>query len=418
MKDYVEHYGRKCITCGYWRRGYLHRGDDLKVFEQRVNKCGCHGMNNPRYYNDEDLSAFDSCEFWIKEPNVLSKEEIDQEVQAAAEREKKIKNSSERAFSGGILRKEKQERQEAKQQKPVMIIIGASIIFVIIVGFILKNVSTEKNSPAVTHPNTITADSTNVKSVYKEALVRIEGGNFNMGSDDGGDDARPAHMVTLKSFSIGKYPVTQKEYEEVMGYNPSNFKGQNRPVESVSWYDAVEYCNKLSEKEGLTPAYTIDKSRQDYNNTNDDDNMKWVVIWNRSANGYRLPTEAEWEYAAKGGKGSPGNFKYSGSDNINEVAWHKHNSGGTSHDVGIKKPNNLGLYDMSGNVDEWCWDWYDKYYYANSPSSDPVGASSGEHRVARGGTWNHSAELAGTTFRNYGRPSLLKHFDGFRVVRN
>ena len=291
--------------------------------------------------NGEIISNFD------KKIELTKSKAADDEPNDAASLDSQILSKAKQSNEQEGIEKEK----HSNQKKLIFGIVGGFAILVIVVSFFLVNFSQKKETART--GGVISQTASNIKSVYKEALVSIEGGNFNMGSYDGGDDTKPVHMVTLKSFSIGKYPVTQKEYEEVMGYNPSKFMGQNRPVDYVSWYDAIEYCNKLSEKEGLTPAYTIDKSRQDYNNTNNDDNMKWIVIWNRSANGYRLPTEAEWEYAAKGGKGSPGNFKYSGSNNINEVAWHKHNSGGTSHDVGTKKPNNLGLYDMSGNVDEW-----------------------------------------------------------------
>ena len=301
--------------------------------------------------------------------------------------------------------------------KTKITIIALSAGFVIFASLFLITLLNKKE-PATTGGGNSQVVGNAENSAYKKELVRIEGGNFYMGSYDDGDAERPVHKVTLKSFSMGKYPVTQKEYEKVMGSNPSKFMGQNRPVDNVNWYDAVEYCNKLSEKEGLTPAYTIDKSREDYNNINNDDYMKWAVTWNRKANGYRLPTEAEWEYAARGGNGSPGEFEYSGSNNINEVAWYKDNSGGSTHDVGSKKPNGLGLYDMSGNVDEWCWDWYGRSYYADSPASDPAGPSSGSYRVARGGTWSYSSKFARSTLRNYGLPTLLRHFDGFRVVRN
>ena len=224
-----------------------------------------------------------------------------------------------------------------------------------------------------------------------------------MGSNSGENWEKPVHTVTVKSFNIGKYEVTQKEWIAVMGSNPSGFKGDNLPVESVSWYDAIEYCNRLSEKEKLTPAYTIDKSRGNW------------VRWNRNANGYRLPTEAEWEYAAKGGDGSPGNYAFSGSNNADEVAWHKGNSAGSTQEVGAKKPNGLGLYDMSGNVYEWCWDWAGDY--PSGAQTDPVGASSGSYRVVRGGHWYDSAVVARSAFRNGSTPSNGEFNIGFRLVR-
>ncbi|HPY96684.1 MAG TPA: SUMF1/EgtB/PvdO family nonheme iron enzyme, partial [Candidatus Cloacimonadota bacterium] len=192
--------------------------------------------------------------------------------------------------------------------------------------------------------------------------------------DEPGDmfeGAKPAHPVQVSSFYISKYAVTQSEWKDIMGKNPSNNEGDNLPVESVSWNDAVYFCNQKSLREGLTPAYTIN---------GDDVSCDWGV------NGYRLPTEAEWEYAAKGGKKSKG-FKFAGSNNINEVAWYMGNSDELTHAVGAKSPNELGLYDMSGNVWEWCWDKYDEDYYKNSPKNNPMGAEKGDERVLRGGAY-------------------------------
>ena len=244
-------------------------------------------------------------------------------------------------------------------------------------------------------------------------FVRVEGGTFQMGSDN----KKPVHTVTITGFYMGKYEVTQKEWTAVMGSNPSYFKGDNHPVEMVSWYDAVDYCNHLSEREGLTPAYTIDKNSPDWRNKSEVDDMKWTVRWNRNANGYRLPTEAEWEYAARGGNGSPGNYAYAGSNNVNEVAWYGGNSDGSTQEAGAKKPNGLGVYDMSGNVWEWCWDWYDGNYYRNSRRNDPIGASSGSYRVARGGSWLYSAQLVRSAYRSYNTPSDRFIHMGFRLVR-
>ena len=223
-----------------------------------------------------------------------------------------------------------------------------------------------------------------------------------MGSSDGLDDEKPVHEVTVSSFYMGKYEVTQEEYQTVMGSNPCNRKGDRMPVESVTWYDAVEYCNRLSKKEGLTPCYS-----------GSGDNI--TCNWN--ANGYRLPTEAEWEYAARGGINKD-DYKYSGSNDIDEVAWYGKNSGKMTHDVGTKKANSLGIYDMSGNVYEWCWDWYDYGYYSKSPRNNPTGATSGNKRVLRGGSWCSNDNFCRVASRgcNYGLSNGYD-YSGFRVVR-
>jgi formylglycine-generating enzyme required for sulfatase activity len=254
-------------------------------------------------------------------------------------------------------------------------------------------------------------------------MVYVEGGTFNMGSNDY-DDEKPVHKVSVSSFYIGKYEVTQKEWREVMGSSPSYFKGDDIPVENVSWYDVIEYCNQRSLREGLNPCYTIDKSKKDSNNSNSGDELKWSVSVNWQANGYRLPTEAEWEYAARGGNKSRG-FKYSGSDDISSVAWYydnsyakgdKHSDYGT-HKAGTKAANELGIYDMSGNVYEWCWDWYDEGYYGKSQSSDPIGAGSGSYRVVRGGSWSTIPVGLRVCYRSSFNPGSRNSFIGVRLVR-
>lgn len=229
--------------------------------------------------------------------------------------------------------------------------------------------------------------------------------------------------ATIPGFYIGKYEVTQKEWREVMGSNPSKFKGDNLPVEMVSWYSCVEYCNKRSLKEGLVPYYTIDKRKEDQLNKSDIDSIKWTVTINAGANGYRLPTEAEWEYAAGGGQLSK-SYTYSGSNDVDEVAWYWRNSGDTlltgdwffptieknnckTKPVGGKKPNELGLYDMSGNVREWCEDWYEDF-----------NVTSGFVRVQRGGGWLVAEDFCTTSFRGSFEANGLGPDQGFRVCRS
>ncbi|MDY4862168.1 MAG: SUMF1/EgtB/PvdO family nonheme iron enzyme [Candidatus Onthomorpha sp.] len=198
-------------------------------------------------------------------------------------------------------------------------------------------------------------------------MIKVEGGTFSMGGRY--DDEKPVHSVTLSDYYIGETEVTQELWEAVMGSNPSYYKGNNqRPVESVSWYDCQEFIKKLNQLTGKE---------------------------------FRLPTEAEWEYAARGGKYSRG-YKYSGSNNADEVAWYGSNSGRTTHSVKTKKANELGLYDMSGNVCEWCNDWYGDYQ--SYSQTNPTGPSKGEYRVLRGGSWNNYVGYTWVFVRRYFTP--------------
>ena len=238
-------------------------------------------------------------------------------------------------------------------------------------------------------------------------MVRINGGTFTMGSpanEPERDDDETQHQVTVISFYMGKNEVTQKEYQEVMGTNPSDYKGNNLPVERVSWFDAVDYCNKRSQREGLTPVYTYTISGSGYIRT---------ITWNCSANGYRLPTEAEWEYACRAGTATAYN---TGAGINNNTGWYDANSGDTPHPVGQKPANAWGLYDMHGNVWEWCWDWYGAY--PGGAQTDPVGAASGSARVMRGGCWILPAHFARSACRGYIDPDNQFFFLGFRLARN
>ncbi len=241
-----------------------------------------------------------------------------------------------------------------------------------------------------------------IAPIREKGMILVEGGTFIMGSNDGKDREKPIHEVTLSSFWISKYQVTQKEWQMVMGSNPSSFKGGHRPVENVSWYDAIDYCNKRSIKERLIPCYS-----------GSGDNI--TCNWN--ANGYRLPTEAEWEHAARGGNKSKG-YEYAGSNTLHDVAWYRGNSKGNTHPVGEKSPNELGIYDMSGNVWEWCWDWYDSLYYSKSPKTDPRGANSGSHKALRGGSRSsHRDDYCRVAFRNNSTPTSRNSLIGFRVSK-
>ena len=212
----------------------------------------------------------------------------------------------------------------------------------------------------------------------------------------------PIEMVQIpgQNYKMSKTEITQKFYESIMGENPSEFKGENNPVEMVSWYDAIYFCNKLSEKCGYTPVYSVggttDVTKWNYT-PHQKGKIEGEVTQNTSASGFRLPTEAEWEYAAKGGQ----NYEYAGSDNIDEVAWYRENSGRTTHPVAQKKANGYGLYDMSGNVLEWCWDSYGSSY----------------RRCPRGGDWLNSARSCRVSCRGSGNAYIRSCNFGFRVVR-
>lgn len=261
-----------------------------------------------------------------------------------------------------------------------------------------------------------------------EGFVLIPAGTFQMGSEKGGNDNKPVHEVAItKAFYMGKYEVTQAEYEKYCSYGSSSPSssygdGDNYPAYGVSWYDALVYCNKRSMAEELTPCYSISGSTDPskWGDVPASTDSTWnAVICDWDANGYRLPTEAEWEYAARAGDNTVASLIYSGTSDVNklgEYAWYSGNSNKKTHEVGTKSPNEFGLYDMSGNVFEWCWNWYTNSYDAEA-GSDPTGTSAGSNRVRRGGGWNSNSDDCAVSYRGTVNPNGRNSNLGFRVVR-
>jgi len=236
----------------------------------------------------------------------------------------------------------------------------------------------------------------------KLEMVQIPGGRFMMGDKDE-VDATP-HEVVVSSFSMDKHLVTQEQYQKLMNANPSRWKGDRNPVEQVRWSDAVKFCNQRSQSEGLRPCYDL---------------KTWAC--NFDADGYRLPTEAEWEYACRAGTTTAYFFGDTASK-LGDYAWFDRNSGGHPRAVGQKQPNPWGLYDICGNVWEWCNDFYKVDYYAEAPRQDPRGPEKGETKVVRGGAWRFKAENCRSGYRyneNPGYADVCFGYDiyGFRCVR-
>ena len=265
-------------------------------------------------------------------------------------------------------------------------------------------------------------------------MIMIPGGSFRMGTSDRERNERPVHTVTLNGFFLGKYEVTQGEYFEVTGERPSSFRTntdddgpdgwKKLPVEQVSWYDALVFCNKLSIKENLHPFYHLKGSfnPDDWGKAPSENNREWNNVERIfDADGYRLPTEAEWEYAARGG-GSSRNLTYAGNNNPGGVAWYYDNSQMKVREVGKKTPNELGLYDMSGNVMEWCWDWLGNY--SSSAKTNPSGPPTFrdptrvQYKVIRGGSYSGSVLFCRVAYRHNNTPSFVATNLGFRVARN
>ena len=279
-----------------------------------------------------------------------------------------------------------------------------------------------------TTPTTPPADKTYTVggvSFTMKKIAAVTNGTVGHSAESG----NAPHTVSLSAYRIGETEVTQELWEKVMGTNPSNFSGSpegsevqgKRPVENVNWYQCIAFCNKLSKACNLDPCYTVSGVDFDALNFSDiptSNNTNWNnAVCDRTKKGFRLPTEAEWEWAAMGGK----NYRWAGTDTESELknyAWYKNDDGGDAngktHQVKLKSANGYGLYDMSGNVWEWCWDWYS----STTPTGgqDPAGGASGTRRVGRGGSWNDLASICTVGLRNDYSPGSRSNILGFRLA--
>jgi formylglycine-generating enzyme required for sulfatase activity len=243
-----------------------------------------------------------------------------------------------------------------------------------------------------------------IRTVTGIEMILIRGGSFLMGSDRGHADERPVHRVWVDAFYMDRYEVTQEQYDQLVLGNPSHFKGPKNPVEQVSWPAAASYCNARSRAEGLEPCYDEKSAECDF-----------------QASGYRLPTEAEWEYACRAGTTTEYSFAPD-SDALADHAWYDASSEGSTHPVGGKQPNPWGLYDMHGNVAEWCNDFYQPRYYRASPEKNPRGPAQSERCVLRGGAWSSGADDCRSAYRRahapgFNQPCFQGDDIGFRCVR-
>lgn len=287
--------------------------------------------------------------------------------------------------SGGVIRRKTTTASPAKKKQPVRSTPQAKKKIAPTQPSAPSGRSRGKGRSGAAYSSTNNAERARVINNLINNMVYVQGGTFMMGatSEQGSDaesDEKPAHQVTLSGFYIGKYEVTQREWETIMGNNPSAFRGDNHPVENVSWDDCQEFIRKLNARTGRC---------------------------------FRLPTEAEWEFASRGGIKSRG-YRYSGSHYLTNVAWYDVNSSEQTHDVGTRQPNELGIYDMSGNVCEWCFDWYGGY--SSSSQTNPTGPLNGTGRVLRGGSWYFDFNCCRSSCRD-GDDSDARHNDyGLRLV--
>ena len=239
-------------------------------------------------------------------------------------------------------------------------------------------------------------------------MVTVSGGSFRMGDLSGQNrqpDELPPHQVVVRPFMLSRLEVTQELYVRAIGVNPSHNTGKaNNPVENISWFEAVAFCNALSLLEGFVPCYSGIEAK--------------LVVCDFNANGYRLPTEAEWEFACRAGSMTDYHSGNTEQD-LAQVGWYADNSGGATHPGGQLRPNDFGLQDVHGNVAEWCWDWYSPTYYASSPSDNPRGPETGESKVMRGGSFfNYPYELRSSFRSSVMKPEQKGRETGLRVARS
>ena len=285
-------------------------------------------------------------------------------------------------------------KKNIKPEKTIKIPIGEYKLFIY-----AKNYKTQTNQIKIKGNEKLIKEYV-LEPIFETPpnLVFVRGGTFIMGGSFFGKNAIP-HKVKIYDFYIGKFEVTQEEWTQILINNPACFVDSHRPIENISWFEAINYCNRRSELENLSPCYTIKGSK---------------VFCNFRANGYRLPTEAEWEFAARGGTNSK-NYIYSGSNCIDEVAWFQDNSSNKTHPVGTKKANELGIFDMSGNVWEWCWDLYGRY--PEKMQINPKGSDLGKLRTRRQGSWNRAKIYSRIGFRETSSPNVKRNSIGFRYAR-
>ncbi len=275
--------------------------------------------------------------------------------------------------------------------------VAAAVVFVALLA--LAGALAWSGEPVAVPERTVAEPELSVE------LISIPAGSFRMGSPDDEEgrleNEGPVHEVRVSAFQCMRYPVTRRLHAEVTGKDTGRPEGaaDNRPVNNVTWYDAVRFCNRLSERDGLAPCYQLDGDE---------------VSWDRSADGYRLPTEAEWEYACRAGAQTRWSFG-DDEEQLEEHAWYHKSSGGEPRAVGLKKPNAWGLHDMHGNVLEWCWDWHGPY--SRDSQEDPSGPSEGGARVLRGGSFANPARGLRSAGRGWIGPENSFRFIGFRCVR-